>query len=137
VDYSCSFNPKPRKTLLISDLEFKNGEDPRYSFYETIVEYGGIKQKWIVVHSTEMQKRKDITFERKIQKKVNESQKDLKDLKKIKFACEKDALAALERWKKENPHCLLETVEISTVSTKENGKRGRPKRMKSLFFTML
>ncbi|AKB52249.1 Mobile element protein [Methanosarcina barkeri str. Wiesmoor] len=116
------------KNLLISDLEFKNGEDPRYSFYETIVEYGGIKQKWVVVYSTEMQKRKDITFERKIQKKVNESQKDLKDLKKIKFACEKDAIAALERWKKENPHCLLETVEISTVSTKENGKIGRPKK---------
>jgi len=122
------------KNLLISDLEFKNGEDPRYSFYETIVEYGGIKQKWVVVHSTEMQKRKDITFERKIQKKVNESQKDLKDLKKIKFACEKDALAALERWKKENPHCLLETVEISTVSTKENGKRGRPKKNEKLIF---
>ncbi|AKB59724.1 Mobile element protein [Methanosarcina barkeri 227] len=116
------------KNLLISDLEFKNGEDPRYSFYETIVEYGGIKQKWIVVHSTEMQKRKDITFERKIQKKVNESQKDLKNLKKIKFACEKDAIATLKRWKKDNPHCLLETVEISTVLTKENGKRGRPKK---------
>ena len=120
------------KNLLTSDLEFKNGKDPRYSFYETIVEYGGIKQKWVVVHSTEMQKRKDITFERKSQKKVNESQKDLKDLKKIKFACEKDALAALERWKKDNPHCLLETVEISTVSTKENGKSGRPKKDEKL-----
>ena len=73
------------KNLLTSDIEFKNGKDPRYSFYETIVEYGGIKQKWVVVHSTEMQKRKDITFERKIQKKVNESQKYLKDLKKETF----------------------------------------------------
>src|SRR5674536_175837 len=65
------------KDLLVSDLEFKLGEDPRYSFYETIIEYGGIEQKWVVVHSSEMQKRKDITFERKIQKKVTESQKDL------------------------------------------------------------
>ena len=48
------------KDLLISDLEFKPGEDPRYSFYETIVEYGGIEQKWVVVHSSEMQKRKDV-----------------------------------------------------------------------------
>src|SRR5674536_84294 len=65
------------KNLLVSDLEFKLGEDSHYSFYETIVKYGGIEQKWVVVHSSEMHKRKDITFERKIQKKVTESQKDL------------------------------------------------------------
>jgi transposase len=42
------------KDLLISDIEFKMGEDQRYSFYETIVEYGGIEQKWVVVHSTDI-----------------------------------------------------------------------------------
>ena len=120
------------KDLLASDLEFKQGEDQRYSFYETIVEYGGIEQKWVVVHSTEMQKRKDVTFERKIQKKITESQKDLKDLNKVKFACEEDARAALDRWKKENPYCLLETIEISTISTRENGKRGRPRKDEKL-----
>jgi transposase len=46
------------KDLLASDLSFKMGEGPRYSFYETIVENGGIEQKWVVVHSTEMQKRR-------------------------------------------------------------------------------
>ena len=120
------------KDLLASNLEFKQGEDQRYSFYETIVEYGGIEQKWVVVHSTEMHKRKDVTFERKIQKKVVESQKDLKELKKIKFACEEDARAALERWKKENPYCLLETMEISTISSRKNGERGRPKKDEDL-----
>jgi transposase len=120
------------KELLASDLDFKPGEDQRYSFYETIVEYGGIKQKWVVVHSTEMQKRKDITFERKIKKKVKESKKALKELSKVKFACEEDAKAALERWGKENPYCLLETKEISTISSKENGNRGRPKKDEKL-----
>lgn len=28
------------KDMLASDLEFKQGEDQRYSFYETIVEMG-------------------------------------------------------------------------------------------------
>ena len=120
------------KDLLASDLDFKQGEDQRYSFYETIVEYGGIEQKWVVVHSTEMQKRKDVTFERKIQKKITESQKDLKELNKVEFACEEDARAALERWKKENPYCMLETMGISTISAKENGKRGRPKKDEKL-----
>jgi len=38
-------------------------------------EYGGIEQKWVVVHSTEMQKRKDVTFDRKVQRKVKGSRK--------------------------------------------------------------
>lgn len=123
---------KLSRDLLISDLEFKQGEDTRYSFYETIVGYGGIEQKWVVVHSSEMQKRKDVTFEKKIKRIVKEAQKELKDLKRIEFACEDDARAALERWMKENPYCLLENVEISTVSTRENGKRGRPKKDEKL-----
>ena len=120
------------KDLLASTLAFKQGKDPRYSFYEIIVEYGGIEQKWVIVHSTEMQKRKDITFEKKIQKKIAESQKDLKELMKIKFACEEDARAALDRWEKDNPYCLLETVEITPISKRGKGKRGRPKKDEKL-----
>src|SRR5665648_1080365 len=120
------------KELLISDIEFKEGKDSRYSFYKTMVEYGGIKQKWVVVHSTEMHKRKDITLEKKIKKIVKEAQKELKELKKIEIACEEDARAALERWKKGNPYCLLETVDIFTVSKRENGKKGRPKKGEKL-----
>jgi transposase len=120
------------KELLASDLDFKPGEDQRYSFYDTTVEYGGVEQKWVVVHSTEMQKRKNITFERKIKRKVKDSQKALKELKKVKFACEEDARAAIERWKKENHYCLLENTEISTISTRENGKRGRPRKDEKL-----
>ena len=63
------------KDLLECDLEFKQGEDSRYSFYETIVEYGDIEQKWVVVHSSEMQKRKDITFERKIRRRLRNLRK--------------------------------------------------------------
>ena len=120
------------KDLLSSDIELKPGKDPRYSFYEAIVEYSGIKQKWVVVHSSEMQKRKDITFEKKIKRIFKEAQKKLKALKKIGFACEEDARAALERCKKENPFFLLEKLEISTVSMRENSKRGRPKKDEKL-----
>jgi hypothetical protein len=59
-----------------------------------------------------MCKRNDITFDRKTQRKIKESQKELKNLKKIKFACEEDARAALERWKRKNPYCLLKYIMI-------------------------
>jgi transposase len=120
------------KDLLASDLAFNMREDQCYSFYKTNVEYGGIEQKLVVVHSTEMQNRKEVTFDRNVRRKVKESQKDLKDLKKVKFACEEDARGALEIWKKENPDCFMEDTEISTISTKENGKKGKPRKNEKL-----
>ncbi len=43
------------KELLSSDLKFTQGEDHRYSFHETFVNYANVEQKWVIVHSTEMQ----------------------------------------------------------------------------------
>ena len=63
---------------------------------------------------------------------LESKRKELKELKQIDFACEEDARAALERWKKGKPYCLLETVDISTVSKREKGKRGRPKKGEKL-----
>jgi transposase len=49
-------------------------------------------------------------------------------LKKEEFACEEEAEKAVQRWIKEHPRCLLESLDISTVSCRVNGKRGRPKK---------
>jgi transposase len=38
-------------------------EDTRYSFYETTSQYGGVEQKWVLVHSAEMEKKMKHTFE--------------------------------------------------------------------------
>jgi transposase len=38
----------------------------------------------------------------------------------------------LERWRRENPYCLLKDIMISTISTRKNGKRGRPKKDEEL-----
>jgi len=116
------------KELLRSDLKFTKGEDSRYSFYETLVSYANVEQKWVVVHSTEMQKRKDVTFEKKVEKHLQQAQKELKQLKNIDFACEDDARSFVERWKQENPYCSLENVQISALSRKENVKKGRPRK---------
>lgn len=114
--------------LLSSNLKFITGEDSRYSFHETFANYANIKQKWVVVHSIEMQKRKDVTFEKKIEKHMHKAQKELKHLKSIDFACEDAARSFVERWKQENTYCSLEKVQISAVSKKQNVKRGRPRK---------
>lgn len=120
------------KELLGSDQKLRTGEDSRYSFHETFVNYGNTKQKWILVHSTEMQKRKDITFNKKIEKQMQKAQKELKHLKNTDFACEDDAKYFVKKWNQKNLYCSLEKVQICTVYKKENSKRGRSRKDEKL-----
>jgi len=90
------------KTLLHADVPMTRGRDTRYSFYETRSEYSGIPQKWILVHSKEMQARKEKTFEKSLEKLDVQTAKSFKKLMGLEFACEKDAQVAADYW--ENNH---------------------------------
>ena len=114
--------------LLNAEISLEpNCNDPRYSFYETTSDYGGIHQKWIVVHSRDMQTRKEQTYDRNLEKLDNKTQKSLKKLKAIEFACEPDAKQAAEQWITANPGYIFQGFSISTSSRKASAKRGRPK----------
>jgi transposase len=104
-----------------------SSNDPRYSFFETSSNYGGIHQKWIVVHSRDMQTRKELTFERNLDKLDRKTQKSLKKLTTIEFACEPDAKQAAEQWIAVNPGYVFQGFSILSSSRKANAKRGRPK----------
>jgi len=45
------------------------------------------RQKWFLFHSTEQQKRKEKTFEKKIEAELEKSRKSLKRLTAKRFAC--------------------------------------------------
>jgi len=114
--------------LLSADISLEpSSNDPRYSFYVAASNYGGIPQKWIVVHSRDMQKRKEQTFERNLEKLDLKTRKSLKKLKAVEFVCEPDARQAAEQWIAANPGYLFQDFSISTSSRKVNSKRGRPK----------
>ena len=116
------------KQLLNAEIPFKlNNDDPRYSFYETTSQYGGIPQKWVVVHSRDMQTRKELTFERTLAKLDSKTRKSLKKLKSFEFACEPDARNAAEHWIATNPLYIIQELSISTSLRKTDSKRGRPR----------
>jgi len=47
------------KELLTANLNLKMlKSDVRYSFYQTFVEYGGVKQKWVLLLSHKMKEKK-------------------------------------------------------------------------------
>jgi transposase len=104
------------------------GTDTRYSFYETTSEYGGIPQKWVLVHSKEMQARKEKTFEKSLEKLDVQTTKSFKKLRGLEFACEKDARAAADHWAKNHTWYQYTQFSIVPTSRKIESKRGRPRK---------
>lgn len=116
------------KTLLHADVPMTRGRDTRYSFYETFSEYGGIPQKWVLVHSKEMQARKEKTFEKSIEKLDVKTTKSFKKLMGLEFACEKDAQAAADHWVNNHHWYRYAKFTIVPISRKVEMKRGRPRK---------
>jgi transposase len=116
------------KTLLHADVLMNPGKDTRYSFYETTSEYGSIPQKWVLVHSKEMQARKEKTFEKSLEKLDVKTTKSFKKLLGLEFACEKDAQAAADHWANNHPWYQYAQFTIVPVSRKVEMKRGRPRK---------
>ena len=120
------------KDLLNTGIELKNCTDERYSYYETTTLYGGIEQKWVLFQSKATKKRTEKTFNNNIKKKLDAANKSLNKLKRVKYACEKDANQAAEKWLKEHPMYQFKQVSIESKSSRIGGKRGRPKKGEEL-----
>jgi transposase len=118
--------------LLNADLDFIPGTDPRYGFYSTYLNYGGISQRAVVVWSEEMKMRNEQTFDRKIQKETAKVEKELKKLMNKKFACVPDAENDVKIWVSAHPHHCLKNLQILPVMEKMEKKRGRPKKNDAL-----
>jgi transposase len=112
------------KELLDKDLDLVVSTDPRYSFFETVSDYAGIWQKWVVVRSVEMREKMLSTFDKNLEKEMDESRKSLKRLVGYDFFCEEDALKAAWKWIAEHP--LLEFQELGVETVRKTRGRGRP-----------
>ena len=114
--------------LLNADLNFTPAADPRYAFYVTDLNYGGIPQRAVVVWSEEMRNRNEQTFERKLQKETAPAEKELKRLKGKKFVCIPDAENEAKNWASKLPYHDLKDMQILPVTEKAERKRGRPRK---------
>jgi len=121
------------KELLTANLNLKTlKSDERYSFYQTFVEYGGVKQKWVLLLSHKMKEKKEKTLRTKLDKEVEKAEKSFKKLKGEDFFCEEDASKAAEKWIKEFPSIVFEKVDLKSIKKRESGKRGRPSKYEEL-----
>jgi transposase len=121
------------KELIASNLSLKTlKNDERYSFYQTFVEYGGVKQNWVLLLSHKMKEKKEVTLRAKIDKEIEKAEKSLKKLKGKDFFCEEDALKAAEEWTQEFPSIILDKASVKVVTKREQGKKGRPSKDEKL-----
>jgi transposase len=121
------------KELLTANLNLKTlKSDERYSFYQTFVEYGGIKQKWVLLLSHKMKEKKGETLRKKLEKELEKAETSFKKLKGEDFFCEEDALKASEKWIADFPSVVFEKVDLKAIKKREAGKRGRPSKNEEL-----
>jgi len=120
------------KDLQNTDVELEFCKDERYSYYETISSYGGMKQKWVLFESKATKKRMEKTFDKNIEKKLDAANKSLNKLKRVEYACEKDANIAAKKWIDEHQSYQFEQLSIKSKSRRSGGKKGRPKKGEEL-----
>jgi transposase len=93
----------------------------RYSTQES--NYGGVKQRWLLIHSQQAFERERITFEKKILKQQSELEKAAWHLGNQVYGCEADAVREVAKLTKK---FNLFSIDCEITPTISYAKRGRP-----------
>ncbi len=97
-----------------------------YRIATVCCEYGGVQQRWLVVESQERQRADLKKLDKTLVKATTHWQSQLRQLCVQAFACEADALAALEQFERRLPWHQLEGVRVGQKLHYE--RPGKPKR---------
>ena len=99
-------------------------KDNGYKISPFTSEYGGIKQRWLLVHSDQAEKRERKTFEKNLIKKDEVIKKELWHIGTELYKCEKDAKKALEKIEKKHK---LYKIDAKLIPVMKYAGRGKPK----------
>jgi transposase len=97
-----------------------------YHLFSTEVEYGGVKQRWIVVFSEKAFMREKRTLEEKITKEKEKVEKEVWHFSNQDFSAAEDGLKALRKLEKTWKYHKLKGIEIVEKRKRKGGERGRP-----------
>jgi transposase len=109
------------ESIAVADM--RESKLPGYRFLEVCTWYGGVPQRWVIVHSEEAERRDLAALEKRIEREREKIEKEMHKLAREEFASEQALRAAIARkgrsWK-------YHTVEFKGVAQPHYGKRGRP-----------
>ena len=99
-----------------------------YLYKNRSLQYGDIKQRWLVVHSKHTLKDAEVTIAKNVEKEFEALKKQVKKLKKKEFYCKKDARVALHRIQTKSRY---HTIRLEKIEVKEKyANKGRPSKSK-------
>lgn len=99
----------------LSDKDFVESTIPGYRWAAQTSNYGGVRQRWLVVES-EIRRISDLRqLEKNIAKAHQEAKRKLRELAAQEFACEPDARAAANRLSKQLKYHNLIQIKIEPV----------------------
>lgn len=115
-----------RNLLTLADEVFEESTLDGYKIAECGSYYGGVKQRWLVVES-EKRKRSDLQrLEKRLTKKLAQSQSQLQQLSRQEFACEPDAQQAVQRLMKSLKFYQLDEVKpIRHINHRQSGRSAK------------
>jgi transposase len=96
-----------------------------YSYVTKSSEYGGVKQRWLLVKSKEAEKRDLIGVIKKFSDNSEKEQKEWKKLSSKEFACKEDALKEYQLWAKKLKFITVDKADV--IKNKHYASRGKPK----------
>ena len=94
-----------------------------YAIHATTSKYGGVGQRWLVVHSKQAEQRELKQLNKRVARAATQAEKTLKTLNNQQFACEKDARQAVSKAAKQLKWHL---VTASYHPLKKYPQAGRP-----------
>ena len=122
-----SINEAQNKILEIKELEWKDSKIKGYKIAEKESEYGGIKQRWIIVES-ELRKKSSIEqVEKQVKKQLEKAEASLRKISKQQFACQADAKIAIEKLSKSWKYHQIKEIEYREKI--EYKTAGRPNKL--------
>ena len=114
---------KSCKEAIATAVEFQKIDD-KYSFKVLESDYGGVKQRWLIIFSKEAYKREIKTLQKNYFKNSTKEIHDFEKLCRVEFSCIDDLNKTISSFKKKCRYISIEDVEIQKIA-KYNGK-GRP-----------
>jgi transposase len=119
---------KEAQEMLNKEVEFRPTENEGYEVYSERSDYGGIKQKWVMVSSEYLKEQELKTFDKHLEKSKVEAEKSLKKtVTKERYFCSEDGINKARQWIETHPLFKYDKFDIKGVRVRTDGKRGRPK----------
>jgi len=115
---------KTASDLVSSTTNLQASKFKGYSTTESVSEYGGVRQRWILVDSQARRKSDIKKLDKKLEQVQQNCHQDLQTLSGQDFACDADAIAAAEKLSTKMKWHQLSNIQ--TVEKTHYAKRGKP-----------